>query len=91
MKHHEKALDFRKAGMTDSAINFSLSQNGLAIVAEHNGGLISQLPPEAGYAPNRSMYEWIEHLGRRKAAGLPTRHSSGRWLNRAEISELNDE
>ena len=59
----------------------------LEILAEHNGVRVDQLPREAFTASNPYMLDWLTRLGERKAAGLPTRHESGRWLRPEEIHD----
>lgn len=71
---------FRAVGFTAAAAEFPLSEAGCAIIAEHNGVESAQMPAAFRYAPNPWMHAWIEELGRRKAAGLATRHETGRWL-----------
>ena len=78
--------EFRAVGFTEAAANFPLSEEGIAIVAEHNGVEPDRMPRAFRYAPNPWMRDWLEILGQRKAQGLPTRHESGRWLVPAELS-----
>ena len=77
---------FRKIGFTDDASYYPLSSAGQAIIAEHNGVTVQQLPEAARYSSGPYMHAWIEALGLRKAAGLPTRHADDRWLLPAELS-----
>lgn len=76
---------FRAIGFSDNAINFPLSEAGQAIIAEHNGVSVEQLPEAFRYSSNAHMHRWMGALGARKLAGLPTRHESGRWLLMGEI------
>lgn len=79
---------FRTVGFTWKAGLYPLSEAGLAIIAEHNGVRPDQLPRGARNSSSASMHEWIEALGVRKAAGLPTRTQAGdRWLLPTEIAQ----
>ena len=78
--------EFRAVGFTAVAAEYPLSEAGSAIVAEHNGVQLDRMPVAFRYAPNPWMHAWLEDLGRRKAAGLPTRHESGRWLVPGELT-----
>lgn len=80
-------LDFRKAGFTDAAIDFPLSDAGCAIVAEHNGIAPDQMPPEWRYAPNAYMQRWLDALGTLKMEGRTVR-IEGRWITPIEIYAL---
>lgn len=76
---------FRSAGYTWKAGFYPLSPSGLSIIAEHNGVPPEKLPRGARNSSGPGMHRWIEELGRRKSAGMPTRHSSGRWLSPSEL------
>ena len=78
--------EFRAVGFSAVAADHLLSEEGCAIVAEHNGVEPDRMPRAFRYAPNPWMHAWLEELGRRKAAGLPTRHESGRWLVPSELA-----
>lgn len=77
---------FRAVGFTWKAGLYPLSDNGLAIVAEHNGVRPDQLPRGARCSSGPGMHAWMEALGARKAVGLATRHESGRWLVKTEVA-----
>jgi len=77
--------EFRAIGFTAAAADHPLSDAACAIVAEHNGVEPDRMPRAFRYAPNPWMHAWLEELGRRRTAGLPTRHESGRWLVPAEL------
>lgn len=72
-------VEFRRAGFTGAACNFPLTPEGAAIVAEHNGLTVEQIPPAWHYAPNAFMRDWLNDLGARKARGEVVR-INGRWV-----------
>ena len=78
--------EFRAVGFTAAAAQYPLSDNGIAIIADHNGVLPEQLPRAFCYSSNAYMHEWIEALGRAREEGKETRHESGRWLRMNELA-----
>ncbi len=76
---------FRAVGFAWQAGNYPLSQDAQRIVAEHNGIPVERMPRGFRNAPNTFMLAWLERLGGRLSAGLPTRHGSGRWLLMKEL------
>ena len=76
---HPDRARFRKSGMTEDALNYPLTEGGVAIVAEHNGVAVEQMPAEWHFAPNAWMQRWLNNLGERKARGEQVR-AAGRWL-----------
>ena len=76
---------FRACGFTWEAGLYPLSPNGLAIIAEHNGVRVDQLPRGARNSSSACMRDWMEALGARKAAGLPTRVGK-RWMLPGELA-----
>lgn len=77
---------FRAVGYTWQAGGFPLSPEGLAIIAEHNGVRVDQLPRGARNSSNAYMHKWIERLGGLKAEGLPYRNADGRFLTSRELA-----
>lgn len=63
--------------MTDAAINYPLSDNAVAIIAETNGVEPHHLPAEWRYAANEYMRDWMEVLGSMRAAGWQYRERDG--------------
>jgi hypothetical protein len=77
---------YRAVGYSWQAGLYPLSDNGLAIIAEHNGIPADKLPRGARCSSGPGMHRWMEALGALRAAGLPYRHASGRFLLPAEIA-----
>lgn len=80
MSDHPTEAEFRAVGFTAAAADHPLSEAGCAIIAEHNGVRVEQLPRAFRYSSNAYMHLWIEALGRAKATGRRTRGQDGRWL-----------
>jgi hypothetical protein len=77
---------YRAVGYTWQAGLYPLSDNGLAIIAEHNGTTPDELPRGARCSSGPGMHGWMEALGARKSAGLPYRNQNGRFLLPAELA-----
>lgn len=80
-----KPCPFRSIGFTAAAAQYPLGADGLEIIAEHNGVTVDRLPFAARFSSGPGMHDWMTRLGSRKAAGLPYRHPSGRFLLPSEI------
>lgn len=79
---------FRAVGMPWQSGYYPISYAAKAIKAEHNGITVDRAPYAYGYAPNPAMQEWYEMLAGARAAGHTVRFD-GRWLTRAQLTELN--
>lgn len=81
---------FRAVGYTWRAGFYPMTPEATSIIAEHNGVRPDQLPRGARNHSNPYMRDWIQALGELKAAGLPYRHESGRFLAPSEMSYDDD-
>ena len=77
------AEDFRKCGFTTEAINYPLTERGVAALAHINGLSYEQyvkISPAVFFAPNKYMQELTEKRGEAHAEGRLIKDSSGRWV-----------
>ena len=64
------------------------SDGALDIIALHNGVDRETMRRIRPIAPNPYMHRWMEALGARLVAGLPTRSAPDRWLVPEEMPEM---